>query len=126
MQNLQDVVTQLKHSVDILNQLVSVGFKCKEGRIDAPDTIEDISSKRPSSPIVTIAKQPSSSDSEPDSVSTFISIINNFVLGQFKSTKSLDQFLHQTITGNTLRLDLVSFVTDTAVAEIIHHLLSFR
>ncbi len=72
MQNLQDVVTQLKHSVGILNQLASVGFKCKERRIDAPDTIEDISSKRPTSPIVTIVKQASSSDSEPDSVSNYI------------------------------------------------------
>jgi hypothetical protein len=73
MQNLQDIVTQLKHSVGTLDQLASVGLKCKQRRIDAPDTIEDISSKRPSSPIVnTIVKQASSSDSEPDSVSNYI------------------------------------------------------
>ena len=65
LQNLQDIVIQLKHSVEKLNQLASVGFKCKEQRIDGPD----ISSKRPFSPVVTIVKPASSSDGEPDSVS---------------------------------------------------------
>ncbi|XP_028417534.1 uncharacterized protein LOC114541940 isoform X2 [Dendronephthya gigantea] len=67
MQNLQDVVTQLKHSVGILDQLASVGFKCKQQGIGAPDTIKDVS-KRPSSPTVTIANKASSSDSESDSI----------------------------------------------------------
>jgi hypothetical protein len=70
--NLQDIVAQLKHSVQVLNQLASTGIKCKERKIDALDTIEDISSKRPSSPTVSIVSQASSSDSEPDSVSNYI------------------------------------------------------
>ena len=52
--NLQDIVAQLKHSVQVLNQLASTGIKCKERKIDALNTIEDISSKRPSSPTVSI------------------------------------------------------------------------
>ena len=66
MQNLQDIVMQLKHLVGKLNQLASDGFKAKEQRIDGPDSVEAISSIRP---VATIVKQASSFVSEPDSVS---------------------------------------------------------
>ena len=72
MRNLQDIVAKLKHSVQVLNRMASVGFKCKERRIDALDTTEDISSKCSSSPMVSIVKHASSSDSEPESVSNCI------------------------------------------------------
>ena len=75
MKNLQDIVIQLKHSVEKLDQLTSVGFKCKEQRIDGPDTIEDISLKQTSLPDVTIVKPASSSGDEPDSVSNYIQLL---------------------------------------------------
>ena len=43
MQNLQDIVMQLKHLVGKLNQLASDGFKGKEQRIDGPDSVEAVS-----------------------------------------------------------------------------------
>ena len=64
-------MTQLKDLVETLNQSVSVGLNPKKTVIDASDTIEEIAPKYPSTSILTTVKQASSSESEPDHVSSY-------------------------------------------------------
>ena len=64
-------MTQLKDLVETLNQSASVGLNPKKTMIDASDTIEEIAPKYPSTSILATVKQASSSESEPDHVSSY-------------------------------------------------------
>lgn len=69
MQNVQDVVMQLKDLVGRLSKLAALGCKCELRKMNISETVE--TSKRPSSPVSITSNQSSSSDgdSEPNRVS---------------------------------------------------------
>lgn len=75
MQNLENVVMQLKDSVGRLNKLAALGCKCQQQKMNISKTVE--TSKRPSSPISITSNRSSSSDvdSEPDRVSITLNIL---------------------------------------------------